>query len=549
VRQGEGDSTHAALPPCRAAALPPFFVLDPAFLSLQQLLAGRYSIERELGRGGMGIVLLARDVPLDRLVAIKLLPPELAHDPAVRERFLREARTAAGLSHPHIVPIHAVEELGEWVFFVMGYVDGETLRERVERSGPIGPRQALKVMQEAAWALGYAHERGVVHRDVKPDNIMVERATDRTVVMDFGIAVVGKPDEAGEVIGTARYMSPEQACGEAVDGRSDLYSLGATIFYALVGRPPFEARNVPALLALHVSAPAPAVRSVRAEVPDRLAAVIDRLLQKEPADRFGSGEELSTQVEVVRGRQMRSPPLVRGFMRNAQVSTMVFLAATVAGQGVTVTEGAVSFSAGGPGLIGMILFIQLVIVARRLLREGYAFDDIRTALLAEAHAQEEEADAARQGRWIRRLDGLWQRIWAGRFGRWFFRVAGVGVGAPARPALPSADRTELVLGRSVAEAYGDLTSEQRDAVPSLPAVVQRLEARAARLRERGESGPALTDTVAALEHVRLALLRLRSGAGSVQDLTAYLDRAREIGERIDLEIAVRHEMRDEMRGG
>jgi hypothetical protein len=197
----------------------------------------------------------------------------------------------------------------------------------------------------------------------------------------------------------------------------------------------------------------------------------------------------------------------------------------------------------------LILFIQLVIVARRLLREGYAFDDIRTALLAEAHAQEEEADAARQGRWIRRLDGLWQRIWAGRFGRWFFRVAGVGVGAPARPALPSADRTELVLGRSVAEAYGDLTSEQRDAVPSLPAVVQRLEARAARLRERGESGPALTDTVAALEHVRLALLRLRSGAGSVQDLTAYLDRAREIGERIDLEIAVRHEMRDEMRGG
>jgi serine/threonine-protein kinase len=524
-------------------------MLDATFLPLQQLLAGRYSIERELGRGGMGIVLLARDVPLDRLVAIKLLPPELAHDGAVRQRFLREARTAAGLSHPHIVPIHAVEELGEWVFFVMGYVDGETLRERVERSGPIGPRQALKVMQEAAWALGYAHERGVVHRDVKPDNIMIERATDRTVVMDFGIAVVGKPDETGEVIGTARYMSPEQACGEAVDGRSDLYSLGATCFYALTGRPPFEARNVPALLALHVSSPAPALRSVRAEIPDKLAAVIDRLLQKEPADRFGSGEELSTQVEAVRGRQMRSPPLIRAFMRNAQVSTMVFLAATVAGQGVTVSQGAVSFSAGGPGLIGLILFIQLVIVARRLLREGYAFADIRTALLAEAQAQQEEADAARQGRWIRRLDGLWQRVWAGKFGRWFFRVAGMGVGAPARPALPSADRTELVLGRSVEEAYGDLTSEQRDAVPGLPAVVERLEARAARLRERGESGPALTDTVAALENVRLALLRLRSGAGSVKDLTAYLDRAREIGERIDVEIAVRDEIRDGMRGG
>jgi len=129
-------------------------MLDSRFLPLQQLLAGRYSIERELGRGGMGIVLLARDVALDRLVAIKLLPPDLAHDGAVRDRFLREARTAAGLSHPHIVPIHAVEALGDWVFFVMGYVDGETLRQRVERAGPLSPRAALKLMQEAAWALG-----------------------------------------------------------------------------------------------------------------------------------------------------------------------------------------------------------------------------------------------------------------------------------------------------------------------------------------------------------------------------------------------------------
>src|ERR1051326_5127190 len=128
-------------------------------LVLQQLLAGRYSIERELGRGGMGIVFLARDVALDRLVAIKLLPPQLAN-PAARDRFLREARTAAGLSHPNIVPIHAVEQLGDCVFFVMGYVDGETLRERVARTGPLAPRLAMQLMQEAGWALAHAHRGG-----------------------------------------------------------------------------------------------------------------------------------------------------------------------------------------------------------------------------------------------------------------------------------------------------------------------------------------------------------------------------------------------------
>jgi serine/threonine-protein kinase len=518
-------------------------MLDPSFLPLQALLAGRYSIDRELGRGGMGIVLLARDVALDRLVAIKLLPPHLAHDPGVRDRFLREARTAAGLSHPHIVPIHAVEELGDWVFFVMGYVDGETLRERVERGGLLSPRAALKLMQEAAWALGYAHERGLVHRDVKPDNIMIERATDRAIVMDFGIAIAGGQDSPGEVIGTARYMSPEQACGELVDGRSDLYALGATVFFALTGRAPFEAPTMPALLAKHVSEPAPSLALVRPEAAGRLGAIVDRCLEKDPAKRFQSGEELGAAVDQTRGREMRAPPLIRGFIRNAQVSTMVFLATAVAGQGFTVSQGAVSVSGSGSGIIGTILLFQLVIVARRLLRDGYAFDDIRTALLAEAQVQAEEAEAVKQGRFIRRLNGLWHRVWAGRFGRWFFRVAGVGISPPDRPAVPSADRTELVLGRSVAEAYGALSREQRDAAPGLPAVVERLEARAARLRARGESGPALTDTVAALENVRLALLRLRGGVGSVKDLTAYLNRAREIGERIDAQIAAGDEVR------
>src|SRR5256884_5438645 len=150
--------------------------ITPEFLALQELLAGRYSIERELGRGGMGIVLLARDVALDRPVAIKLLPPHLATQPAERDRFLQEARTAAGLAHPNIVPIHLVEARGELVFFVMGFVDGAPLRDRVERAGPLPPRLAMKLLQEVAVAPGHARPAGAVPRDGKPDYIMIGRA-------------------------------------------------------------------------------------------------------------------------------------------------------------------------------------------------------------------------------------------------------------------------------------------------------------------------------------------------------------------------------------
>src|SRR3989475_13246378 len=316
--------------------------ISAEFLALQELLAGRYSIERELGRGGMGIVLLARDVALDRPVAIKLLPPHLATRPDGRERFLQGARTAAGLSHPNIVPIHLVEARGELVFFVMGFVDGETLRDRVERAGPLPPRLAMKLLQEGAWARGAAHQRGVLHRDVKPDNIMIERATERALVTDFGIAL-GRRAGAGAaqsavspVIGTARYMSPEQACGEPVDARSDLYSLGATFFYALTARAPFEAANLPAILTKHVYETAPLVQALRPEVPAKVAAVVDRLLRKAPPERFQTADDLARVAGEVRGRDFRAPPLGRAFVRNAQVSTMVLLALALAGTGVNV---------------------------------------------------------------------------------------------------------------------------------------------------------------------------------------------------------------------
>src|SRR2546423_4113004 len=500
--------------------------ISAEFLALQELLAGRYSIERELGRGGMGIVLLARDVALDRPVAIKLLPPHLATQPAERDRFLQEARTAAGLAHPNIVPIHLVEARGELVFFVMGFVDGETLRDRVERAGPLPPRLATKLLQEVAWALGAAHQRGVIHRDVKPDNIMIERATERAVVTDFGIALgsrAGKAESPGAVTGTARYMSPEQACGEPVDARSDLYSLGATFFYALTGRAPFEAANVPAILTKHVYEIAPLVQTLRPEVPAKLAGVIDRLLRKAPAERFQTADDLARVAGELVGRDFRAPPVLRAFVRNAQVSTLVLLASVLAGKGT--------------GVVGAILLFQLVVVARRLLKDGYTFGDIRAALLAERQVQQEEDEAIKRRRWFLRLDSLWYRIWAGRAGRSFFWLAGWGLKATARPALPSVERTELVLGRSALAAYNALPEEERREARDLPNVVERLETGTEALRARGDTGKSLTEAVAALEHLRLALVKRQSGVGSPSDLTLVLERARAIGEHVDRRLA------------
>src|SRR5439155_12781598 len=276
------------------------------------------------------------------------------------------------------------------VFFVMGFVDGETLRDRVERAGPLPPRLATKLLQEVAWALGAAHQRGVIHRDVKPDNIMIERATERAVVTDFGIALgsrAGKaesPAGGGSITGTARYMSPEQACGEPVDARSDLYSLGATFFYALTGRAPFEAANAPAILTKHVYEIAPLVQALRPEVPAKLGGVVDRLLRKVPAERFQTADDLARVAGELRGRDFRAPPLLRAFVRNAQVSTLVLLASVLAGRGV--------------GLIGAILLFQLVVVAPRLLKDGYTFDDIRAALLTERQVQQEEDEVIKRRR-------------------------------------------------------------------------------------------------------------------------------------------------------
>lgn len=263
---------------------------------LAEALANEFTIERELGHGGMGVVYLARDVSLDRQVALKVLPPTFSEDPEIRARFLSEARTAARLSHPNIVPVYRADERGGFAFFTMGYVDGETLGARLKDRGPLPPADVVRYLRETAWALAYAHAHGVVHRDVKPDNIMIERGSNRAMVTDFGIARserISGLTAAGQVVGTAHYMSPEQIQGMPLDGRSDLYSLGVVGFQLLSGRLPFDAEAAPAVLVAHVTRPAPQLRSLVPDVPAALAAVIDRCLAKEPESRFASGEALS----------------------------------------------------------------------------------------------------------------------------------------------------------------------------------------------------------------------------------------------------------------
>lgn len=400
---------------------------DRMFLDFQAALAGRYSLERELGRGGMGIVYCARDLRLERVVAIKLLPPQLADAVERRQRFVREARMAAQLSHPHIIPIHAVEEIGAHVFFVMSYIDGETLGTRLRRDGRLKPTDAARLLREVAWALAYAHRRAVVHRDIKPDNILLEHGSGRALVADFGIARLlaaprGGDSGEGRLVGTAEYMSPEQALSEAVDGRSDLYSLGVVGYQVLSGRLPFTGATVTAMIGQHVSQTPPPLDAHAA--PAQLVAAIERCLAKDPAQRFQTGEELADALtEVVEGRRELPVP-IRAFLSESRAQARAqyigpFIAAAVlvpmglnllldsvfAGNPPTVFRG-------GLGVIAAVLVaaaaaspIALAVRSvRRLLRAGYRQEDLVHGLgleLARRREEQEFAGGTGPSRWER----------------------------------------------------------------------------------------------------------------------------------------------------
>jgi serine/threonine-protein kinase len=243
----------------------------------------------------MGIVYCARDKRLKREIAVKVLPPELSFRADIRQRFLREAETAAQLNHPNIVPIYTVEERDNLVYFVMAYIKGDNLGQRLQQHGPIPPVEVRRILREVADALAYAHHRNVIHRDIKPDNIIIDEETGRAMVTDFGIARAltdsgdSRLTATGMAIGTPAYMSPEQSAGDsAIDGRSDLYSLGVVGYQMLCGQPPFVATNTPSMLVKHLSEKPIPVDERWPDLPPDLSRAVMMCLEKDPADRFPS---------------------------------------------------------------------------------------------------------------------------------------------------------------------------------------------------------------------------------------------------------------------
>jgi serine/threonine-protein kinase len=612
----------------------------PQFIALQTVIAGRFSLERELGRGGSAVVYLARDVSLSRPVAIKLLNPDVAADQTIRQHFLREARTAGLLSQPNVVPIHAVEEHGDIVFFVMGYVDGETLRRWIMRRGMLEIEEATRILREVAWALGYAHARGITHRDVKPDNIMIERDTGRAIVTDFGIARHVDDPHGGEIVGTADYMSPEQAAGHPVDARSDIYSLGATAFHAITGQPPFHATTDEQVLMLHETQPAPSVKGLRAGVPRRLVEIIDRCLAKNPADRFATAEEVAGALGDIAGAMRRVPAVVDNFLRVAQNTSRRLTVLAPLGGVLTYALGALGeFGIGHvilPLLVSWILGFELLVppaallaAARNVLVQGISYDEfceilkvkageisgtssasgrrvrlgsarkrlllgaagLALAVTAVVIARLSHAmpDARRLGLMSLGVSGIilalgtvgWavsslmgsrvarstrHGLWLGPFGRRFFRLAAIGLGRVPVAERASIRRPEALLSQAVRSALADLGGlTQRE---ETLAVIGELEARIGVLRaERdaadlvvdqpdvnvtppGSTQPAperptdeapigvhdtrlavnrqIEEAIAALEAIRVDLLRIRSGVGTHDDLKSGLTVARQI---------------------
>jgi hypothetical protein len=257
---------------------------------------GHYEILEVVGRGGMGIVLRAFDEVLHRVVAIKVLSPHLASNATARRRFTREAQAAAAVTHEHVVTIHGVEDGIEPPYIVMQYVSGVSLQERLDKSGPLELKEILRIGMQTASGLAAAHAQGLIHRDVKPSNILLENGVERVKITDFGLARMlddASLTQSGVVAGTPQYMSPEQANGETVDIRADLFSLGSVLYALCTGRPPFRASTVMGVLKRVCEEEPRPVREVNPDIPDWLAAIIEKLHAKDPADRFQSTAEVA----------------------------------------------------------------------------------------------------------------------------------------------------------------------------------------------------------------------------------------------------------------
>ncbi|MEP6778306.1 MAG: protein kinase [Gemmatimonadaceae bacterium] len=630
-------------------------LIDPLFLELQDALAGEYSLERELGRGGMGVVYLAREVQLDRLVAIKVLPRVHAGTDATRERFLREARTAAHLFHPNIVPIYRVGTAAGLPYFVMAYVDGETLGERLRRRGPVTSSAMTDILRDVAQALGYAHGRGVVHRDVKPDNILLERESGRALVSDFGIASrIDYEDHQLMLAGTAQFMSPEQLQGQPVDGRADLYALGLVAFLALSGKLPSDASSSVAL-SIQQSGRAPhSLASIAPELPSSLIHAIDTCLMQDISERWVNAEALISALEPDRHARAELPAELRDWARPSWLVGVLpvwvlgeFVIHMYASNSSDLGRLAASLYFFTRTAAGMVVFNALPLMSfgvirirrtRALLASGHSLTDLRFALqkhraaTGDFGADDSLQNENRSRRLIRRVMlpavtitaiavvvnilwgypvnsgvprtnlplpfprqeflhtfsfiGKWaymivatgtialgtlsagvlpprlhqkvfgrirERFWKSRAGAWLAAKL-----TPNNRQLLSADfrPTEMAVGSAADELFAALPTAYRESLAEVPSIVVRLTTRAGALREQieelselirqqgaageealgssvREARAALSETVTALERMRLDLLRLHGGLNDIQPITTTMNAAKLISSHVE----------------
>jgi serine/threonine protein kinase len=268
---------------------------------LRLVFAGDFEIEHEIGRGGMGVIYRALEMPVRRPVALKVLAPGLGTAPRSTERFRREARVVAELDHPNIVPVYRVGQVGGVLYIAMKLVDGRALDSILRTQGPLSVPVALYVLRAAAQALAYAHKRAIVHRDIKSANLLVD-SDGRVLITDFGVALHAADltlTEAGAVIGTPAFMSPEQCAGRRAGPQSDQYALGVVAFEMLAGAEPFDSDTIAGYIHHHLHTPPPDLRRVRDDLPEPLLAVIRQLLAKHPGDRFGTSQAMLDAIEAL----------------------------------------------------------------------------------------------------------------------------------------------------------------------------------------------------------------------------------------------------------
>ena len=507
--------------------------MNSSFEALQRALAGRYSLERPLGRGGMGVVYLARDVMLERQVALKIVAPEFSTS-ETRERLLREARIAAQLQHPNIVPVHSVESLDDGILICMSYVDGGTLADRIRARGTMRADETARLLREIALALAYAHRRGIVHRDIKPENILLDRESGRAMVADFGIARVATQSTSGPVVGTPGYMSPEHIAGLPLDDRSDLYAVGVVGHFCMTG-----------------TIPAPGQSGRDLTAAPRLMRVLARCMQPDPNDRFANGEEMAQSLDALIEKRGELPaPLAEWIGRPNELTLSQAAAAPLLLTGLWFaldwTVNPFLFNSGpkffdseaglvtGCALTPLLYLLRRAWLLRRAAANGYSIGDVQSALTS---AVEHDGDDRRSalvrlafgatlgvvllrvasiggpmgnsvlvfyptiaavGATIlglhdllakgKRLDRkLREGFWKGRFGRWAYAIATLGrKPSNAVSALPNRP-TELALGAAAVALFEGLPKPMQKQLAGIPDAVTALEAAAERYRRQLEA--------------------------------------------------------------